>query len=110
MTAILISNRIKLSQVSLWDAARPPAEGAVGPGIAHQHQVGPPRGLFTSRRAGIPFISGIDETKLSSDSNGSAAGGLTLVADLPIGATMTAADIWLMRSATRGAGCRSLPF
>jgi Ca2+-binding RTX toxin-like protein len=42
------------------------------------------------------FIFETETTKLWFDSNGSATGGLSLVADLQAGATMSAGDIWLI--------------
>jgi Ca2+-binding RTX toxin-like protein len=44
----------------------------------------------------IRFVWETDTTRLWYDSNGSAAGGLLLLADLQAGATLTAADIWIL--------------
>jgi Ca2+-binding RTX toxin-like protein len=63
---------------------------------ASQFQVANDNVLQGKAEAGIRFIFEADATKLWYDSNGSAAGGLRLVADLQSGATMSAADIWLM--------------
>lgn len=64
--------------------------------LASQFQVAMDNVLQGPAEANIRFIFEIDATKLWFDSNGSAAGGLMLVADLQAGARMGPSDIWLM--------------
>ena len=63
---------------------------------ASQFQIANDTVLQGSAEANIRFIFEADVAKLWFDSNGSAAGGLRLVADLQAGVTMAGADIWLM--------------
>ncbi|MDP8919670.1 MAG: calcium-binding protein [Pseudomonadota bacterium] len=64
--------------------------------MASQFQISEDTVLQGAAEANIRFIFESDATKLWFDSNGSAAGGLLLVADLQAGASMGPADIWLM--------------
>ncbi|TNC48433.1 hypothetical protein FHG66_13845 [Rubellimicrobium rubrum] len=63
---------------------------------ASQFQAADDAILQGTAERGVRFIWEKDATKLWFDSNGSGAGGLTLVADLQTGAAVTAGDIWLI--------------